>query len=209
MKLQPLIPCLALAAACTHPTLVPEGGAATFASGDGVVLLGAPGWRHSDEVAAATTPVFVTVANQGPGALEVSYSDFTLVDEAGKVHRAIPPLALLKSLFGTAGPGAPGGGDGVLELARRMSTADIGEGWGRELPENETSPNAVEPYWPRDYRRVLDRALAMGRLGEGKRRDGYVFFQPAWSARQVVLHFRFARATGPTHDLAIDFAVER
>ncbi len=200
-------------AACGHAQLVPIGrtasAGAALARGGGIVLLAAPGWPHSDEVAAGTTPIFVTVMNEGPGAVDLGYRDFTLVDDAGKVLQAIPPLDLLQEIYGThPGPPAAGGGDGFFEPLRGLALGDVEEGWGRELPEGEASPEA-EPYWPRDYRRILDHGLHAGRIEVGKRRDGYVFFQPAWTAHEVTLHLRTSRGTGPTQDLSVSFRVEQ
>ncbi len=201
---------LLLLAACAHPHLVPIGrqgpAGAAMARGGGVVLLAASGWRHSDEVASATTPVFVTVMNQGAGAIDLRYGDLSLVDDAGRAHAVVPPNDLLETLYGAP---TAGGGDGFFDLGGRSLFGDIGEPGGRALPESELSPAEGEHYWPRDYRRVLDHALREGPIAPGGRREGYVFFQPAWESRRVTLHLRVQRGAGPALDLSVAFDVER
>lgn len=204
---------LLLVGACAHARLVPLGttwhhGRSAVAEAGDLTLVATPNsWHFNDEVAGASLPIHVTIVNEGKAAQRIRFEAFSLVDQAGKVYPAIPPMKLLHRLF--ASPRAPqaaprptyaalaGGGDGEPILAQA-------EPDDRVLPEGRVPPTERSSYWPGDYRRVLDLALRRGLLAPGGRTEGFLFFEPVRGATELALRFEPRAGTV----LATRFSVE-
>ena len=187
---------LSFLGACAHERLVPIGatsphGRSAVAEAGDLTLIATPdSWHFNDEVAGASLPIHMTIVNEGKIAQPIRLEAFSLVDQAGKVYPAIPPMKLLHRLFASPGghrsssPGdaLAGGGDGEPLLAQA-------EPDDRVLPERVVPPTGRHDYWPGDYRRVLDLALPRGSLLPGARTEGFVFFEPVRGATELSLRF--------------------
>jgi hypothetical protein len=192
---------LGFCACVTVPKLSPDvpdqGLMRARTEGQGVTLEVLPNaWQGAPGVVAESyTPLAVRLANGGDQAFDLTYAAFTLIDETGRLYRAVPPMEVVRALLGQGEPEPLG--RGAVAMADAPETpellAQLSIGFGNYDPAYGP-PGAYDPYGGgylanrSAAAHLLDSGLREGRLLPRTQAQGFLYFQQAYGAKHLTLH---------------------
>lgn len=173
-------------AACSTPHLVPLApggqappeGAVVRAAGLALTALPAAWAGIPGDLPRSVTPLPLIVANEGEAPTSVRFEDFLLLDGGNREYRALTPLEVVTSLYGSAEPPPA-----VVPAFHRSGQPFFFHGFFADPFFHPFAPYypyyAPAPYgWP-PGRDILRLALREGRVLPGHRVEGFLFFQHA------------------------------
>ena len=172
-----------LFSACAPPQLIPIGsqgrhrGSAVAQAGGVTLVATANAWRYGSDVTDIATPLHIFLLNDSAASFSIGYDSFSLIDETGRVHAALPPAELLRALYSDQAqspstPGALAGGGEGASLAAPDSSATPPPAPGLGLPPTYGPTYGIDP-WAGPYPGPYVDAMGGWGFGYGVPYEGY------------------------------------